>query len=296
MQFLRVGREFERISRPLRLFMIKTGLFLDLTFNRDTPQGWYLVDELGAEVLLPNKYCPAEAIEGDIINVFIYRDSEDRLTATTRVPKIEFNEFASLEVVATTSVGAFMDWGMEKDLFVPFKEQHRKLVEGEHAVVYLYRDEVTDRLLASAKISKWLEKTTVELGFNTEVDLLCFEETDIGFRMVVNQKFQGMVFKNETFRPIEIGDTMKGYVRLIRENGSIDLSLTPIGRKKVGGLAEVILNAIEAEGGFLPITDKSAPELIQSRFGMSKKAFKEAVGTLYKNRDIIIESNGLRRL
>lgn len=275
--------------------MIKTGLFLDLTFHHDTPQGWYLVDELGVEVLLPNKYCPAEAIEGDIINVFIYRDSEDRLTATTRVPKIEFNEFACLEVVATTSVGAFMDWGMEKDLFVPFKEQHKRLVEGEHAVVYLYRDEVTDRLLASAKVSKWLEKSEIPLGFNAEVDLLCFEETDIGFRMVVNQKYQGMVFKNEVFQSIEVGDTLKGYVRAIHETGSIDLSLTPIGRKKVTGLAGVILKAIEAEGGFLPLTDKSSPEVIYSRFAMSKKAFKEAIGTLYKNRDITIEPNGLRK-
>lgn len=275
--------------------MIKTGLFLDLTFHHDTPQGWYLVDELGVEVLLPNKYCPAEAIEGDIINVFIYRDSEDRLTATTRVPKIEFNEFACLEVVATTSVGAFMDWGMEKDLFVPFKEQHKRLVEGEHAVVYLYRDEVTDRLLASAKVSKWLEKSEIPLGFNAEVDLLCFEETEIGFRMVVNQKYQGMVFKNEVFQSIEVGDTLKGYVRGIHETGSIDLSLTPIGRKKVTGHTGVILKAIEAEGGFLPLTDKSSPEAIYSRFAMSKKAFKEAVGTLYKNRDITIEPNGLRK-
>lgn len=276
--------------------MIKTGLFLDLTFHHDTPQGWYLVDELGVEVLLPNKYCPAEAIEGDIINVFIYRDSEDRLTATTRVPKIEFNEFACLEVVATTAVGAFMDWGMEKDLFVPFKEQHKRLVEGEHAVVYLYRDEVTDRLLASAKVSKWLEKANVPLSYNSEVDLLCFEETEIGFRMIVNQKYQGMVFKNETFRPIEMGDTMKGYVRQIRESGSIDLSITPIGRKKVTGLAALILEAIESEGGFLPLTDKSSPSVIQNRFGISKKAFKEAIGTLYKNRDIAIESEGLRRI
>ncbi|MFM8996467.1 MAG: S1 RNA-binding domain-containing protein [Bacteroidota bacterium] len=276
--------------------MIKTGLFLDLTFHHDTPQGWYLVDDLGVEVLLPNKYCPAEAIEGDIINVFIYRDSEDRLTATTRVPKIEFNEFACLEVVATTSVGAFMDWGMEKDLFVPFKEQHRRLVEGEHAVVYLYRDEVTDRLLASAKVAKWLEKSDIPLGFNAEVDMLCFDETEIGFRMIVNQKYQGMVFKNECFQPIEVGDELNGYVRSIRKTGSIDLSLTPIGRKKVTGLAGVILQAIEADGGFLPITDKSSPELIYTRFAMSKKAFKEAVGTLYKNRDIAIEVDGLRKI
>lgn len=275
--------------------MIKTGLFLDLTFHRDTPQGWYLVDELGVEVLLPNKYCPAEAIEGDIINVFIYRDSEDRLTATTRVPKIEFNEFACLEVVATTPFGAFVDWGMEKDLFVPFKEQHQRLVEGEHAVVYLFRDEVTDRLLASTKVSKWLEKTEVPLGFNSEVDLLCYEETEIGFRMIVNQKYQGMVFKNEIFQSIEVGDSLKGYVRAIHETGSIDLSLTPIGRKKVPGLAGIILAAIEDEGGFLPMTDKTSPEIIYARFGISKKAFKEAVGTLYKNRDILIEPTGLRK-
>lgn len=275
--------------------MIKTGLFLDLTFHHDTPQGWYLTDELGVEVLLPNKYCPSEAEEGDVINVFIYRDSEDRITATTRVPKIELHEFGSLEVVATTAFGAFLDWGMEKDLLVPFKEQHQRLVEGEQAVVYLFRDEVTDRLLGSTKISKWLEKNEVPLGFNAEVDLLCFEETEIGYRMVINQKYQGMIYKNEAFVSIAVGDSMKGYVRLIRENGHIDLSITPIGRKKVPGLAGQILEAIDADGGILAITDKSTPALIQARFGMSKKAFKEAVGTLYKNRDIIIENEGLKR-
>ena len=186
--------------------MIQTGLFLDLTFHHDTPQGWYLVDEMGVEVLLPNKFCPSEAIEGDVINVFIFRDSEDRLTATTVVPMIEIGQFACLEVVSATGIGAFLDWGLEKDLFVPFKEQHRKLVEGEHTVAYLYRDEVTDRLLASTKISKWLDKTEVNILYNTAVDLLCFEETEIGFRVIINQKHQGIIYKNEVFQRIEMGE------------------------------------------------------------------------------------------
>lgn len=230
--------------------MIQTGLFLDLTFHHDTPQGWYLVDEMGVEVLLPNKFCPSEAIEGDVINVFIFRDSEDRLTATTVVPMIEIGQFACLEVVSATGIGAFLDWGLEKDLFVPFKEQHRKLVEGEHSVAYLYRDEVTDRLLASTKISKWLEKTDVHLLYNTAVDLLCFEETEIGFRVIINQKHQGIIYKNEVFQRIEMGDQLKGYVRLVRENGHVDVSLTPMGHKKVSTLSDTVLEAITAAGDF----------------------------------------------
>ena len=276
--------------------MIQTGLFLDLTFHHDTPQGWYLVDELGVEVLLPNKFCPAEAIEGDIINVFIFRDSEDRLTATTIVPKIEMGQFACLEVVSTTAIGAFLDWGLEKDLFVPFKEQHRKLVEGEHTVAYLYRDEVTDRLLASTKISKWLEKTSVNLLYNTQVDLLCFEEIEIGFRVIINEKHQGIIYKNEVFQPIEIGEQMKGYVRLVRENGHVDVSLTPMGHKKVSTLSETVLEAIVNAGGFLPLHDKSDASIIQSKLGMSKKAFKQTVGVLYKSKQIMIEETGIRKL
>ncbi|GDX49441.1 GntR family transcriptional regulator [Bacteroidota bacterium] len=276
--------------------MIQTGLFLDLTFHHDTPQGWYLVDEMGVEVLLPNKFCPSEAIEGDVINVFIFRDSEDRLTATTVVPMIEIGQFACLEVVSATGIGAFLDWGLEKDLFVPFKEQHRKLVEGEHSVAYLYRDEVTDRLLASTKISKWLEKTDVHLLYNTAVDLLCFEETEIGFRVIINQKHQGIIYKNEVFQRIEMGDQLKGYVRLVRENGHVDVSLTPMGHKKVSTLSDTVLEAITAAGGFLALHDKSDANLIQSKLGMSKKAFKQTVGVLYKAKAIIIEETGIRKI
>ena len=276
--------------------MIQTGLFLDLTFHHDTPQGWYLVDEMGVEVLLPNKFCPSEAIEGDVINVFIFRDSEDRLTATTVVPMIEIGQFACLEVVSATGIGAFLDWGLEKDLFVPFKEQHRKLVEGEHTVAYLYRDEVTDRLLASTKISKWLEKTDVNLLYNTAVDLLCFEETEIGFRVIINQKHQGIIYKNEVFQRIEMGDQLKGYVRLVRDNGHVDVSLTPMGHKKVSTLSDTVLEAITAAGGFLALHDKSDANLIQSKLGMSKKAFKQTVGVLYKAKAIIIEETGIRKL
>ncbi|PHX92069.1 MAG: GntR family transcriptional regulator [Flavobacteriales bacterium] len=276
--------------------MIQTGHFTDLTFHHDTPQGWYLSDELGVEILLPNKYCPNDAQAGDTIHVFIYRDSEDRLVATTRKPFIKLHQFACLQVIASTSIGSFMDWGLEKDLFVPFNEQHKRLIEGDYAVVFLYRDESTDRLLASAKISKWLQKDEIPLAVNTEVSLLCFEETAIGYKMVIEQLYQGMVFVNESFRHIKVGDTLLGYVRLIRENGHIDVSLTPIGRKKVLGLSGVIMEAIEAAGGFLSISDKSPPAMIQSTFGMSKKAFKEAVGKLYKARKIVIEENGLRKI
>ena len=195
-----------------------------------------------------------------------------------------------------SAIGAFLDWGLEKDLFVPFKEQHRKLVEGEHAVAYLYRDEVTDRLLASTKISKWLEKTSVNLLYNTQVDLLCFEEIEIGFRVIINEKHQGIIYKNEVFQPIEIGEQMKGYVRFVRENGHVDVSLTPMGYKKVSTLSETVLEAIVNAGGFLPLHDKSDASIIQSKLGMSKKAFKQTVGVLYKSKQIMIEETGIRKL
>lgn len=274
--------------------MIITGEYADLAFERNMPQGWYLLDaESGDEVLLPNKYCPEDAVAGDQIRVFIYRDSHERLVATTLTPKVNLHEFACLEVVSTTELGSFMDWGMEKDLFVPFQEQYEHLEEGQKAVIFMYRDEHTDRLVGSARIKTWLRKENIELKERTKVELRCFEISDIGYKMIVNEEFQGMVFKNETFVDIEIGQQLPGYVRTIREDGLIDLSLNPIGRNKVEGHSLTIITYLEKNRGFMKITDKTSPEIIKSELQMSKKSFKEAVGKLYKSRLISLDDNGV---
>lgn len=273
--------------------MIKTGHYLDLQYGRDTPQGWYLRDEEGNEVLLPNKYCSPTAAEGDVITVFIYRDSEDRLVATTRQPKIELYRFACLEVIASTPIGAFLDWGLEKDLFVPFKEQYSRLKPGNKAVVFLYRDEITDRLLASGRVAKWLNREEVPFQSGQAVEALVFEETEKGFKCVINQRFQGMFYKNEVYQEVELGDTVHGFVKMVRENGLIDVSLKPLGRGKVKGHTEIILDLLQQNQGKLALNDKSSPDEIKSLLGMSKKSFKESVGQLYKLRKIGIAEDGI---
>lgn len=277
--------------------MIKTGHFLDLKLKRPSPNGWYLTDEEGfQEVLLPNKYVPENAAEGQIITVFVYRDSEDRIIATTQTPKIELYRFAYLRVAAATKIGAFMDWGLEKDLLVPFKEQHEKLKTGDFAVIFLSRDEVTDRLLGSARIHKWLQKEQVSLKPNTQVELLVFEEVTAGYKVIINHRYQGILYRNEVFQPLKVGDQLHGYVRKVRDNGQVDVSANPLGRNKVTGHVEVLLEALKSHGGFLPFHDKTPSEEIQNELAMSKKAFKEAVGKLYKERKIVIEEKGLRIL
>jgi len=266
---------------------------LDLQYGRDTPQGWYLRDEEGNEVLLPNKYCSPTAEAGDVITVFIYRDSEDRIVATTRQPKIELYRFACLEVVASTPIGAFLDWGLEKDLFVPFKEQYSRLKPGSKAVVFLYRDEKTDRLLASGRVAKWLNKMDVPFQSGQAVEALVFEETEKGFKCIINQRYQGMFYKNEVYQHVVLGDTVNGFVKMVRENGLIDLSLKPLGRGKVKGHTEIIMDALLQNNGQLSLNDKSNPEEIKARLGMSKKSFKESVGQLYKLRKIEISETGI---
>ena len=268
--------------------MIKTGHFLDLQYGRDTPQGWYLRDEEGSEVLLPNKYCSPTAQEGDEITVFIYRDSEDRLVATTRQPKIDLYRFASLEVVAATPIGAFLDWGLEKDLFVPFKEQYSRMKPGNKVVVFLYRDEKTDRLLGSGRVAKWLNREEVPFQSGQPIEALVFEETEKGFKCIINQRYQGMFYKNEIYQPVEVGDTVHGFVKMVRENGLIDVSLKPLGRGKVKGHTDVILDYLNQNNGTLALGDKSDPEEIRNLLGMSKKSFKESIGQLYKLRKISI--------
>lgn len=274
---------------------MEVGKYNTLQILRGTSVGMYLGDEEGNDVLLPHKYIPENAQIGESIEVFIYRDSEDRLIATTLKPLILLNQFAILEVVAATQFGAFLDWGLEKDLFVPFKEQNHKLQKGQYVPVYLYLDEQTDRVVASAKVHKYFKNLDgVDLDEGQEVDLLVFEKTELGHNVVVNNLYKGLVYENETFRRLAWGDTTKGYVKLIRDEGKIDISLQPLGfLKTLEPNQKAILDKLQQSGGTLNLSDNSDPIEIQEVLEMSKKAFKKAIGVLYKDKKIIIKSDSI---
>ncbi|MCP9747156.1 S1 RNA-binding domain-containing protein [Lacihabitans sp. CS3-21] len=274
---------------------MEVGKYNTLQILRGTSVGMYLGDDEGNDVLLPHKYIPENAQIGESIEVFIYRDSEDRLIATTLKPLILLNQFAILEVVAATQFGAFLDWGLEKDLFVPFKEQNHKLQKGQYVPVYLYLDEQTDRVVASAKVHKYFKNLDgVDLDEGQEVDLLVFEKTELGHNVVVNNLYKGLVYENETFRRLAWGDTTKGYVKLIRDEGKIDISLQPLGfLKTLEPNQKAILDKLQQSGGTLNLSDNSDPIEIQEVLEMSKKAFKKAIGVLYKDKKIIIKSDSI---
>ncbi len=274
---------------------MQVGKYNTLQILRGTSVGMYLGDEEGNDVLLPHKYIPENAQIGESIEVFIYRDSEDRLIATTLKPSILLNQFAILEVVAATQFGAFLDWGLEKDLFVPFKEQNHKLQKGQYVPVYLYLDEQTDRVVASAKVHKYFKNLDgVDLDEGQEVDLLVFEKTELGHNVVVNNLYKGLVYENETFRRLAWGDTTKGYVKLIRDEGKIDISLQPLGfLKTLEPNQKAILDKLQQSGGTLNLSDNSDPIEIQEVLEMSKKAFKKAIGVLYKDKKILIKDDSI---
>ena len=274
--------------------MIRVGEINNLRVLRGTSVGMYLGDEEDNDVLLPNKYIPDGLIVGDFIDVFIYRDSEDRIIATTLQPKINLNEFACLRVSAVSHFGAFIDWGLEKDLLVPFREQNKKLEVGDWAIIYLYLDQETERLVGSCKVNKYLEKENIDLKVGQEVDLLIFEKTDMGLNAVINNRYKGLLYQNEIFQRVAWGDTLKGYIKNIREDNRIDLSLQKQGYVNVEPNSQKILEKLKENEGFLPLNDKSESIDIMSMLEMSKKTFKKAVGALYKQKLITIEEDGIR--
>lgn len=272
---------------------MNVGEYNTLKVLRATSVGMYLGDEEGNDVLLPHKYIP-ENIELDSeVKVFIYRDSEDRLIATNLTPYVLLNQFALLEVAANSSIGAFLDWGLEKDLFVPFKEQNHKLQAGQWVPVYLYLDKETDRLVASAKVNKYFKNLEiVDLEEGQKVDLLVFEKTDLGYNVVINNLYKGLVYENEIFQRLAWGDTTTGYIKAIREDGKIDVSLQPIGFLQTRDEnTKLILEKLASSGGTLQLSDTSDPNEIQEHLGISKKAFKKAIGGLYRNGQIKISEN-----
>ncbi|WP_031525513.1 CvfB family protein [Dyadobacter crusticola] len=273
--------------------MLFIGKYNQLTIERVTSVGMFLSDVEGEEVLLPNQYLTDEMQVGDTIRVFVYLDSEDRPVATTQTPKIIRNEFAYLEVKDVSEYGAFMDWGLIKDLFVPFREQTKPMEIGEWHVVFLYLDQKSNRLLASTKIDKFLDNERLTVKEGDEVDLLIFQKTDLGYNAIVNQYHKGLIYGNEVFRDLQIGDSLKGYVKKIREENKLDISLQKSVTEIIEPAGKLIFDLVKKEGGFLNLSDNSSPEEIYKRLQISKKVFKKAIGGLYRQGLIKIADDGI---
>jgi len=274
--------------------MIKVGTYNELKIVKEVDFGIYLDggQDFG-EILLPKRYVTEQMNIGDTISVFLYFDSEDRLIATTQQAKAIAGEFTSLKVIDTNRAGAFLDWGLPKDLLVPFNQQKVAMKIGFGYVVYVYQDDISERLLASSKLDRFLDKVPAEYKVGEKVDLLIADRTDIGFKAIINHKHWGVIFENDVFGDLGIGKKCKGYIRRIREDGKIDLSLTQTGYAKMDGLSDRILLTLRQHDGFLPLSDKSSPDQIAKILKMSKGNFKKAIGQLYKNGDIVIADNGI---
>lgn len=272
--------------------MIDIGRFNILKIARTTKVGLYLTDGEN-DVLLPNKYVPKEYEIGNELEVFVYLDHEERTVATTLEPYIFLNEFALLRVNYTNQFGAFMDWGMEKDLFVPFKEQARPMEQGKRYLVYMYIDEKTKRLVASSKTNQFLDNKEISVEVGEEVDLIVSHITEVGINVIINEKHKGLLYKNEVYDDLRTGDRIVGYIKNIRPDGKIDVSATKLGFDKVEPSAQYILDELKASRGFLRLNDDSHPEDIKTVLKMSKKTFKKAIGTLYKQKLIDIKEDGI---
>lgn len=274
---------------------VKIGEMNDLTIVKAVDFGLYLDGgEEWGEILLPRRYVPQDYKIGEKISVFIYTDSEDRIIATTETPKVKVGEFACLKVVFITPIGAFLDWGLSKDLLIPLGEMKRTLLIGETCIVAVYLDTETNRVAASARLSQFLNKTPAEYQLGEEVSLLICNRTELGYRAIINNAHWGVIFENDVFEPIKVGSSKKGFIKRVRDDKKIDLILHKPGYEKVGDFSDVVMERLNEAGGFLGLTDKTAPEVIYDMFGVSKKTFKKAVGALYKKRLIVIENGGLR--
>jgi predicted RNA-binding protein (virulence factor B family) len=273
---------------------MEIGKYNELEILRRTSIGLYLGDGQGNDVLLPAKYVPRNASIGERIQVFLYKDSEDRLIATNLVPKIKLNEFALLKVEMANEVGAFLDWGLEKQLFVPFREQKQKMQEGRYYIVYMYLDEKTQRLAASAKLNQFLDNTELTVRTGDEVDVMMWEPTDLGINVIINNRHKGLLYDNELFTEVEEGEIRKGYIKNIREDKKIDVQLQKPGYGNIEPSSQLILNKLKEHEGFIPLTDKSEPEEIAKFLAMSKKTFKKAVGLLYRHKRIQLDPDGIR--
>jgi len=273
--------------------MLDLGVKHTLIIDRDTPPGLFLRDEHSEEeVLLPNKYKPSQFEIGDQLQVFVYLDFDERPVATTLEPKVMLDEFAHLTCVDSNDFGAFLDWGLEKHLFVPHMEQAYKMVTGEQYLIFCYLDEQTNRLVASSRVNKFVDNSILTVEHFDEVDLIVTNPTEMGYNVIINEIHIGLLYKDEVFQDLKTGDRLKGVVTKIRPDNKIDVSLQRPGYRGIEPNAKKIMEVLESsDDGFLPIHDKSKPELIYETVHLSKKAFKKAIGTLYKERQITIEND-----
>lgn len=272
--------------------MIEIGQYNTLKIVRDTSVGLYLSDGK-QDILLPNKYVPKKFEMGDELAVFVYLDQEERMVATTLKPYIKLNEFAYLRVSFTNKFGAFMDWGLEKDLFIPFREQARPMEKGKRYLVFMYLDHETNRLAGSSKISQFLDNENLTVEEGEEVDLIVSHITDIGINVIINERHKGLLYKDQVYQDLRTGDRLTGYIKTIRPDNKIDVSIQQSGFAGIEPNAELILEELKASRGFLRLNDNSHPEDIKTVLKMSKKTFKKAIGTLYKQKLIEIKEDGI---
>lgn len=273
--------------------MAEIGKYNELKVSRFSPHGAYLFSDKG-EILLPNKYVPTDTKEGDILKVFVYTDSEDRIIATTLEPLAIVGDIAALKVKSITDFGVFLEWGLEKDLFVPKKELHKTPTEGELIVVKLFLDHKTQRVIGVNKLGAFLNRDVAVLKEGQEVDLLVYEITSIGYMTLINDEFAGMLYKNEVMEVLKVGDRRKGYIKKVREDDKVDLTLYKQGVAALDDFKGLLLQNLKESGGFLPLNDASSPEEIKETLKMSKKSFKKAVGMLLKEGKLDIQEEGIR--
>ena len=275
--------------------MLRAGRIQKLTVSRISDYGLYLADEEQNEVLLPNRYISLTDKPGDEKEVFLYHDSEDRLVATTETPLLRVGEAGYLRVVDKTAHGAFLDWGLYgKDLFLPNRNQQGGIIAGRSYIVYLYEDSVTGRCVATCKLKSFINNDSITVAPRQEVDLLVASESPIGYRVIINNRHWGMLYRNQLFRPIAVGDRTKGYVRKLTEDNRIDVSLQQEGFAQVKDSAEVLLQLVRDNGGFLPLNDDSAPEEVDRLTQTSKKVFKRSLGMLLKRGAVTVDEQGIK--
>jgi uncharacterized protein len=274
--------------------MLEIGKYNTLKVLRLTPPGAFLGNAEGEEVLLPNKYVPKGIRVDEEVEVFVYLDYEERLVATTIKPYASLNQFAYLEVVDLSRAGAFMYWGLEKDLFVPFQEQVSKMRVGQSYLVYMYLDKSSGRLAASERINRFLKNEELSIEEGQEVNLIIANKSDLGFNVIINEQHLGLVYFDDIYIAIETGDKIKGYIKKIRDDHKIDVTLRPMGyRNIIEPSAQLILDTIKKKGGVLKLTDNSHPDEIKAMLGMSKKNFKKTIGALYKQKLIVLKEDGV---
>lgn len=273
---------------------IKLGEYNRLTIVKAVDFGLYLDGGDEGEILLPSRYVPKDCRIGDELDVFIYLDNEERIVATTQKPLAKVGDFAYLEVSWVNEYGAFLHWGPLKDLFCPFREQKMRMEIGESYIVFVYIDRESYRIAASAKIEHYLQKDTPPYTVGTETDLLIWQKTNLGFKVIIDNRYQGLVYEDQIFKRIHTGDRMKGYISRVREDGKLDVTLQPLGYQQARAFSDTLLQYLKNNGGFCNLGDKSDAEDIKRRFQVSKKTFKKAVGDLYKRCLIVLDEQGIR--